>query len=92
MLVSTCSGNGLSHVWRPIIIWIKAPYLPIVLVGTKGKNVKQTTKISFDENTFEDIIWKILAILFNTKKCGRISLHHSQAPKAAAPLKFGNDM
>ena len=54
------SDNGLSPDQRQAIIWTNAG---ILLIGPLGTNLNQNSYIFIRENAFENVIWKMAAIL-----------------------------
>ena len=58
------SANGLSPGWHQTIIRTNSR---ILLIGPLGTNLSETLNrnlnIFFQENTFENIIWKMVALL-----------------------------
>ena len=59
------SDNGLSPDWRQAIIWTNAGILLIEPVGTNKLlwNLSRNSHIFIQENVFENVVWKIAAIL-----------------------------
>ena len=54
------SDNGLSPSRRQAIIWTNAG---ILLIGPWGTNLSKISINFIDENAFEDVVWKMAAIL-----------------------------
>ena len=63
-LTITDSDNGLSPGRRQAIIWTNAE---ILLIGTPGTNFNRNSYIFIQENPFQNIVWKMAAVLSRTQ-------------------------
>ena len=58
------SGNCLLPVWCHIISWTMRTYFQLGLRNKRKWNLNQNTNILIEENEFQYVVCKMLAILF----------------------------
>ena len=65
IFVIISSGKGFSPVWHQAITWNGADLLSVGPLGTAWFNdmLKKNTVIFIKKNSFENLIWKMVAIL-----------------------------
>ena len=62
------SDNDLSFDWRQAIIWTNAGKMDNWTLGNKRQwNLNRNSYISIQENVFENVVWKMAAIVMCVK-------------------------
>ena len=75
-LVNIDSGNGLAPIWRQAFTWTNVDLLTIVPIQTNvNKILIEREKNSFEENSVENVVCKMSAILSRPQHINM--LHHA---------------
>ena len=66
-MVNTVLGKGLLPVSCQAIIWTNTNFLPVGLLWTNFCKISIKFKIFLQENAFENVVFKVSAILFGSQ-------------------------